>query len=73
LQCIICITKQVNANDLCQGSTIQKGFIKYVKVNVITFMKTHIEFAHLRWVAWRKLGVPENIIKTNDNPQQGKK
>jgi hypothetical protein len=36
-------------------------------------MKTHIEFAHLRLVAWRKLSVFENIIETNDNPQQGKK
>jgi hypothetical protein len=36
-------------------------------------MKTHIEFAHLRLVAWRKLGIPHNIIETNDNPQQGKK
>jgi hypothetical protein len=36
-------------------------------------MKTHIEFALLRLVAWIKLGVFENIIETNDNPQQGKK
>jgi len=35
-------------------------------------MKTHIEFAHLRLVSWRKLGVSENVIETNDNPQQGK-
>jgi hypothetical protein len=72
LRCIICITKQVNANDLCQGSTIQEGFNKYIKVNEIILMNTHIEFAHLRLVAWRKLDVPHNIIETNDNPQQGK-
>jgi hypothetical protein len=69
----VCITKPVNANDLCQGSIVQKGFIKYVKLNGIILMKTHIELAHLRLVAWRKLGVAKNIIETNANPRHRKK
>jgi hypothetical protein len=62
LRCIICRTKQADAFDLCQRFILQKGLIKYVKINGITPMKTHVEFAHPKLVAHRKLAITKELI-----------
>jgi hypothetical protein len=60
-------------NDLCQWSTLQKGLIKYIKLNGIIPMKIQIEYAHLRVVVERKLVIAKKIVKVNHNQQSGEK
>ncbi len=33
-------------NFLSQSSILKKGFIKYIEINWITPMKTHVDFVH---------------------------
>jgi hypothetical protein len=58
-----------SANDLCQQSTLQKSFIKYKKINVITPMNTNIESTHPRLVAQIKLVIVDKIAKRNHSQQ----
>ncbi len=62
LRCIICRTKHASALDLCQSSTLRKGLIKYGKNNGIIPMRTHVEFAHLKLVAQRKVAIIEELV-----------
>jgi hypothetical protein len=64
LQCIICKTEQANAFVLCQWSTLWKGLIKFGKINGITPMRTHVEFAHPKLVIHRKLAIVEELVTT---------
>ncbi len=64
LQYIICKTKQVSAFVLCQWSTLWKGLIKYGKINGITPMMTHVEFAHPKLVVYIKLAIVEELVTT---------
>jgi len=59
LWCIIYRIEQVSALDLCQLFTLQKGLIKYGKINGITPMKTHVESMHPKLVAHKKLAIIE--------------
>lgn len=72
LWCIICTTKQASANDLCQQPTIQNGLIKFNKFNGI-FPMIHIEYAHPRLVAQRKLVIAKKTNKTNHSQESRKK
>jgi hypothetical protein len=56
-------------NDLCQWSTLQKCFIKYIELNGIVPMKTQIEYAHPRVVVQRKLVIAKKIGKENHSQQ----
>jgi len=69
LWCIIHKRTLASANYLCQQSTLQKSFIKYQKLNVITPMNTNIESTHLRLVAHIKLVIVEKIAETNHSQQ----
>jgi hypothetical protein len=74
LRCIICRTKQANALDLCQRSILQKGLIKYGKINGITPMRSHVESMHLKLVTHRKLTIiKELVIAASHSQQFGKK
>jgi hypothetical protein len=57
LCCIICRPTRCQevGNILNQSFVLRKGLIKYNKTNNITPMKTHIDVAHARLVAKRKL------------------
>ncbi len=57
LECIICKIEQADALDLCQHSILQKGLIKYGKINGITPMRTHVESVHPKLVASKKLAI----------------
>ncbi len=72
LWCIICTIEQASANDLCQQPILQKGLIKFNKLNGILPM-THIEYAHPRLVAQRKLVIAKKTTKTNHSQQSRKK
>jgi hypothetical protein len=75
LRCIIYKIKQASAFDLCQCFTLQKGLIKYEKINKITPMRTHVEFAHPKLVACKKLAITEEliVIVAGHSQQCGKK
>jgi hypothetical protein len=75
LSCIIYKTKQASVFYLCQCSILRKGLIKYGKINGITPMRTHVEFAHPKLVAHIKLTIIEELIAivTSHNQQLGKK
>jgi hypothetical protein len=62
LQCIIHKTKQASVLDLCQCSTLQKCLIKYGKIDVIIPMKTHVEFAHSKLIACKKLAIVKKLV-----------
>ncbi len=62
LQCIIYRTQQVGALDLCQCSILRKGLIKYGKINGITPMKTHVEYAHPKLVICKKLAIAKKLV-----------
>jgi hypothetical protein len=75
LQCIICRIEQASAFDLCQCSTLQKGLIKYGKINGITPMKTHVESTHPKLVVRRKLAIIRElvVVATSHTQRSGKK
>jgi len=62
LQCIIYKTKQASALDLCQHFILRKGLIKYGKINGITPMSTHVEFAHPKLVIRKKLVIAKKLV-----------
>ncbi len=64
--------KTRNANDLCQQHILQNGLIKFDKLNAILPM-THIEYAHPRLVAQRKLIIAKKTNETNHNQESRKK
>jgi hypothetical protein len=74
LRCIICRIEQVGALDLCQHSILQKGLIKYGKINGITPMRTHVQSMHPKLVACKKLAIVEElvIVVVNHSQQLGK-
>ncbi len=59
--------------NLCQWATLQKGLIKYIKLNGIIPMKTQIEYPHPRVVVQRKLVIAKKIVKANHSQQLGEK
>ncbi len=69
LQCIICRIEQVGALDLCQPSTLQKGLIKYGKINGITPMKTLVESTHPKLVFHRTLAIIEEFVVVTSHSQ----
>ncbi len=75
LRCIICRIKQASALDLCQRFILQKGLIKYDKINGITPMRTHVEYVHPKLVGCRKLAITKELIvvATSHSQQGGKK
>jgi hypothetical protein len=74
LQCIICRSKQAGVFYLCQCSTLQKGLIKYSKINGITPMRTHVESTHPKLVACKKLAITKEllIVATSHSRQSAK-
>jgi len=62
LWCIIYRTKQAGVLNLCKRFTLQKGLIKYGKINGITPMKTHVKYMHPKLVAQRKLAITEELL-----------
>ncbi len=60
--CIICKIRQVGVLDLYRRYTLRKGLIKYGKINGITPMKTHVEFAHPKLVARKNLTITKELV-----------
>ncbi len=52
-----------------QRFTLQKGFIKYGKINGITPMRTHLESTHPKLVACKKLAIIEELVVASHNQQ----
>jgi hypothetical protein len=62
LWCIICKIEQVGARDLWQCFTLQKGLIKYGKINGITPMKAHVESTHPKLVVCKQLAITKELV-----------
>jgi hypothetical protein len=67
LRCIICRIEQSSVLDLCQYSTLQKNLIKYGKINGITPMKTHVEYAHPKLVACKMVAITAGLVATTSH------
>jgi hypothetical protein len=67
LRCIICRIEQAGALDLCQRFTLQKNLINYGKINGITPMRTHVEYAHPKLVTCKMLAIIARLVATTSH------
>ncbi len=75
LRCIVCKPKKTLNIILSQNFVLEKGLIKYNKINGLTHMKTHVDIAHPRLFVLRKTQLVKKaiIVNVEHTWQRGKK